>query len=34
MTSKPTPYQLTRRLMEYLNTGDDSIAEEIIAPSE
>lgn len=28
-----TPRQLTERLMDYLNTGDDSIADEIISTS-
>lgn len=33
MSRHATPYQLTMRLMEFLNTGDDSIADEIISDS-
>ena len=33
MSRHATPYQLTMRLMEFLNTGDDSIADEIISES-
>jgi hypothetical protein len=34
MTTQLTPRQLSERLMQYLNTGDDTIAEEIISEGE